>query len=97
MTAAIAGTAATERGIVECRSSLGRAVPTTTTRATFLQAYVARHGQHRAQHLQRLRVAVGGEELLRRHGRAVRRREVLAQRESVVSVAPLGAVLQELG
>ena len=53
-------------------------------------------GQHGAQHLECLRVAVGGEELLGHDRHAVRLREELTERDPVVSVAPLGAVLQEL-
>ena len=58
---------------------------------------IAGLGQHRAQHLERLRVAVGREQLLGVHRRAVRLAEKLTEREPVVSVAPLCAVLQELG
>ena len=57
---------------------------------------IAGLGHHRAQHLQRLRVAVGGEQLLGRNGRAVCLTEVITQRDAMVAVAPFRAVLQEL-
>ncbi len=56
---------------------------------------VAGFRQHGAQHLERLRVAVCGEQPFGIDGYSVRLREEVREREPVVPVAPFGAVLQE--
>ena len=58
---------------------------------------IAGFGQHRAQHVERLRVAVRREQLLGGNRDAVGLGEELAERDTMMTVTPLGAVLQELG